>query len=161
CEVARTFVFVGGSGRLGNKSGVQGNRLQSTFIGFLGWVSILGVGIHIGCRDDLKNRGSGEKKIQRPSNYLRALPPFFLCRRVARVLELTLACSGLLGASGLSAFGQSPVLTLDEAIRTTAKNNRSIREAELKRKTAADEVSIARTYRLPSFSLTALGSQPL
>jgi len=107
------------------------------------------------------NRDSGEKGIQRPSNYLRALTRFYLCRRASRVLELTLAFAGLLGASGLPAFGQSPVLTLDEAIRAAEKNNRSVRVAALQRKTAADEVRIARTFRLPSFSLTALGSQPL
>jgi outer membrane protein TolC len=52
-------------------------------------------------------------------------------------------------------------LTLDEAVRAAETNNRSIRVAELEQKKALDEVNVARTYRLPIFSLTALGFQPL
>jgi outer membrane protein TolC len=52
-------------------------------------------------------------------------------------------------------------LTLDDAIRAAEANNRAIRVAQLEREKALDQVQIARTYRLPEFSLIALGSQSL
>jgi outer membrane protein TolC len=52
-------------------------------------------------------------------------------------------------------------LTLREAIQSAEANNRAIRGAELERSRAKDEVDVARSYRLPVFSLTALGSQSL
>jgi outer membrane protein len=56
-------------------------------------------------------------------------------------------------------YGQ--VLTLKEAVRAAAANNRGIRVAELDRETALGEVKTARANRWPLFSVTALGSQPL
>ncbi len=53
------------------------------------------------------------------------------------------------------------VLTLDDAIKAAEANNRAIRVAQLEREKALDQVQIARTYRLPTFSLIALGSQSL
>jgi outer membrane protein TolC len=52
-------------------------------------------------------------------------------------------------------------LTLDEAIKAAEANNRTIRIAQLEREKALDQVQVARTYRLPAFSLIALGSQSL
>jgi outer membrane protein TolC len=52
-------------------------------------------------------------------------------------------------------------LRLDDAIKAAEANNRSILTAELEKKKAFDEVYVARTQRLPIFSLTALGAQPL
>src|SRR5215510_645884 len=60
-----------------------------------------------------------------------------------------------------SALLDAEVLTLQQAIQNTEANNRAIRTAELERSKAKDEVDIARSYRLPVFSLTALGSQSL
>ena len=53
------------------------------------------------------------------------------------------------------------VISLSEAVRTAESEDRSIHIAELDREKALREVSIARTHRLPTFSITALGSQPL
>ena len=53
------------------------------------------------------------------------------------------------------------MLTLQEVIQNAESNNRAIRAAELERSKALDEVNVARTYRLPAFSLTVLGSQSL
>jgi outer membrane protein len=53
------------------------------------------------------------------------------------------------------------VLTLDEAIKAAEANNRAIRVAQLDREKALDQVQVARTHRLPEFSLIALGSQSL
>jgi len=75
--------------------------------------------------------------------------------------KLVFLILGFTGPFCVRTFPQSMVLTLDEAVRTAENNNRSIRIAQLEQKTASDEVRVARTYRLPSFSLTALGSQPL
>src|SRR5262245_10840613 len=55
----------------------------------------------------------------------------------------------------------SRVLTLDDAIKAAEANNRVIRGAQLEREKALDQVQVARTYRLPEFSLIALGSQSL
>jgi outer membrane protein TolC len=53
------------------------------------------------------------------------------------------------------------MLTLQQAIQNAQANNRAIRVAELERSKAKDEVNVARSYRLPVFSLSALGSQSL
>ena len=55
----------------------------------------------------------------------------------------------------------SQTLSLDDAIKAAEVNNRSILTSELDRKKAVKEVYVARTQRLPIFSLTVLGSQPL
>jgi outer membrane protein TolC len=52
-------------------------------------------------------------------------------------------------------------LTLDDAIKAAEANNRTIRVAQLEREKALAQVQVARTYRLPTFSLIALGSQSL
>ena len=53
------------------------------------------------------------------------------------------------------------MLTLQQAIQSAEANNRAIRAAELERSKAQEEVNVARSYRLPAFSLTVLGSQSL
>lgn len=53
------------------------------------------------------------------------------------------------------------VLTLSQAIENAEANNRAVRAAQLERRKASNEVNVARTYRLPVFSVTALGSQSL
>src|SRR5437879_531764 len=52
-------------------------------------------------------------------------------------------------------------LTLQQAIESAEANNRAIRAARLERVKALSEVKVARTYRLPAFSVAALGSQSL
>jgi outer membrane protein len=52
-------------------------------------------------------------------------------------------------------------LTLDEAVRNAQRQDRSIHVAELEREKALRDVDVARTRRLPVFSVIALGSQPL
>lgn len=78
-----------------------------------------------------------------------------------RGLKLALIVLGLTVFSCWCVFAQSQVLTLDEAVKAAEANNRSIRAAQLERNTALDEVRLARTNRLPTFSVTALGSQSL
>jgi len=53
------------------------------------------------------------------------------------------------------------LLTLEQAIRSAEANNRAIVAARLERDKALKEVNVARTYRLPVFSVSALGSQSL
>jgi outer membrane protein TolC len=53
------------------------------------------------------------------------------------------------------------MLTLQQAIEAAEANNRAIRAARLESAKALTEVNVARTYRLPSFSVAALGSQSL
>ncbi|HEY6344950.1 MAG TPA: TolC family protein [Bryobacteraceae bacterium] len=64
----------------------------------------------------------------------------------------------LIGAPGL-VHGQT--LTLQQAIESAEANDRAILAARLERAKAESEVNVARTYRLPAFSLSALGSQSL
>ena len=59
------------------------------------------------------------------------------------------------------AFLQGQTLTLNEAIHLAEAQNRSLQIARLDQRKAADEASVARSYRLPVFSLTAIGSQSL
>jgi outer membrane protein len=56
-------------------------------------------------------------------------------------------------------YGQ--VTTLTEAVQAAEANNRAIRVAELEREKALADVKAASTERLPIFSVTTLGSQPL
>jgi outer membrane protein TolC len=58
-----------------------------------------------------------------------------------------------------SAAGQ--VTTLSDAMREAEAANRTIHSASLEREKSQREVAVAKTHRLPVFSLTALGSQPL
>ena len=60
----------------------------------------------------------------------------------------------------LPAFVHGQTLTLNDAINLAETHNRALQVAQLDQRKAADETNVARTYRLPSFSLTALGSQP-
>jgi outer membrane protein len=64
----------------------------------------------------------------------------------------------LIWAPGLI-HGQT--LTLQQAIGAAEANNRAIRAARLESAKALTEVNVARTYRLPAFSVAALGSQSL
>jgi len=50
---------------------------------------------------------------------------------------------------------------LQQAIEAAEANNRAIRAARLESAKALTEVNVARTYRLPAFSVAALGSQSL
>ena len=52
-------------------------------------------------------------------------------------------------------------LTLQHAIVAAEANNRVIRAARLEHDKALREIGVARTYRLPIFSVSALGSQSL
>lgn len=71
--------------------------------------------------------------------------------------ELIICIAALGGSTTLRA----EVLTLSEAIKMAEANNRSILVAAIERTKARDEVDVARTYRWPVFSVTALGSQSL
>ncbi|HJZ75368.1 MAG TPA: TolC family protein [Vicinamibacterales bacterium] len=56
---------------------------------------------------------------------------------------------------------RAQVTTLGEAVRAAEASNRTIKIAELDRDKARRDVDEAKTRRLPTFSITALGSQPL
>ena len=53
------------------------------------------------------------------------------------------------------------MLSLEHAVTAAEANNRTILGAQLEKKKAIEEIYVARAQRLPVFSLTALGSQPL
>ena len=78
-------------------------------------------------------------------------------RACGTVREYLLAIA-LIWAPGLI-HGQT--LTLQQAIGAAEANNRAIRAARLESAKALTEVKIARAYRLPAFSVAALGSQSL
>ena len=56
---------------------------------------------------------------------------------------------------------QGQTLPLNEAIHLAEAHSRSLQIKQLDQRKAADETSMARSYRFPSFSLTAIGSQSL
>jgi outer membrane protein TolC len=78
-----------------------------------------------------------------------------------RRLIAALLVVGLIELFSVHVFADSQVLSLDEAIKAAESNNRTIRVALLDRKKALDDINVARTNRLPVFSLTALGAQSL
>src|SRR5262252_4339009 len=69
----------------------------------------------------------------------------------------------LIGVAIICAPGllDGETLTLQQAISGAEVNNRAIRTARLEHDRALREVNVARTYRLPIFSVSALGSQSL
>ena len=69
----------------------------------------------------------------------------------------------LLGIAVMWAPGlvHGQTLTLQQAIDSAEANNRAVRAARLEHAKALNEVNIARKYRLPAFSVAALGSQSL
>jgi len=73
----------------------------------------------------------------------------------------------LLVGTSVSTFAQdstpseSAVLTLEQAVNIAQANNRSVKNAQLFASIDDDQIAEARTYRLPSISLYALGSQLL
>jgi hypothetical protein len=58
-------------------------------------------------------------------------------------------------------FVHGETLTLQRAIEAAEANNRAIGVARLEGAKARTEANVARTYRLPAFSVAALGSQSL
>jgi len=90
----------------------------------------------------------------------RAIFPLFLLSFQIPALGLSQQSYNIMN-SVQAAASSSPVLTLDEAVKAAEANNRDIRIAHLEREKALNQVRVARTYRWPSFSLTALGTQPL
>src|SRR5262249_13031053 len=80
-------------------------------------------------------------------------------RRVRCLSGVAQVCLFVLWCVPISSYGQ--VMTLGEALEATSANNRAIRSAELQREKAAEDLRIARTHRLPIFSVTTLASQPL
>lgn len=75
---------------------------------------------------------------------------------IKRLGLLSLMCVGLPVSL---AYGQ--VITLANAVEAAEANNRAIQIAQHQYQAAIAEAQVARTRRLPAFSVTALGSQPL
>jgi outer membrane protein len=69
----------------------------------------------------------------------------------------------LVGAACMlaSRVSHAQTITLTEAVSTAESRDRSIHVAELERNKALREIDVAKTRRFPTFSITALGSQPL
>lgn len=65
-------------------------------------------------------------------------------------------------ASSAPVFSQTPeVLTLDQAINTALRDNRTTQNARFEVEKAQDKLAATRTHMLPSFKLSTLVSQPL
>src|SRR5262245_22646524 len=86
--------------------------------------------------------------------------------RTAPVHRVASPARRILSAVVLACLCRPPIVhgqstTLAEAIRATETSNREIQVAALEREKAVRAVEIVKTHRLPVFSVTALGSQPL
>src|SRR5215831_21299878 len=80
---------------------------------------------------------------------------------IYRLLFFFLICGGLtLKAQDSTPSGPRP-LTLNEAVSLAQANNRQVKIAALTAAIDADKIAEARTYRLPSLSVYALGSELL
>ena len=80
---------------------------------------------------------------------------------IYRLLGIFLICSGLTVKAQESAKSGPPPLTLDEAVSIAQANNRQVKNAILAAAIDDDQIAEARTYRKPSLSVYALGSQLL
>src|SRR5215216_2327667 len=78
------------------------------------------------------------------------------------VLSLLLIAAGVVHQANAQIDGTtSHVLTVDQAIAITLKNNREAKNARLEIEKADDKLDAYRTRRLPSFKISSLVSQPL
>ena len=80
---------------------------------------------------------------------------------IRRLAFLLLACCSITADAQEPAPNGPPVLALDEAVKIALANNPQVKNAELTASMDEDQVSEARTYRLPSINFYALGSQLL
>src|SRR5262245_10945724 len=92
------------------------------------------------------------------------------CRHVTTTSSsktLRLSCGGrrlsftTIACLCLPAVVYGQVTTLSEAIRAAEAANRTIQVATLEHEKALRDVKVAKTQRLPVFSVIALGSQPI
>src|SRR5215467_11483514 len=80
---------------------------------------------------------------------------------IYRPLFIFLICSSLTVRAQESPSSGPPALTLEEAVNLAQANNRQVKNAILTAAIDEDQVAEARTYRLPSLNVYALGSQLL
>src|SRR5215471_13122853 len=80
---------------------------------------------------------------------------------IYRLLFISLICSSLTLKAQESTPSGSPPLTLDEAVNLAQTNNRQLNNALLTVAIDADKIAETRTYRLPTLSVYALGSELL
>jgi len=80
---------------------------------------------------------------------------------IYRLMFVFLICCSLPVRAQESTPEGSPPLTLDEAINLAQANNRQVKNAILTAAIDEEQIAEARTYRLPSLSVYALGSQLL
>jgi 2-polyprenyl-6-methoxyphenol hydroxylase-like FAD-dependent oxidoreductase len=80
---------------------------------------------------------------------------------IRRLLFIFLFCWGAAARAQDSAPSAASPLTLEEAINIAQANNRQVRSAILTAAIDEDQVAEARTYRLSSMNVYALGSQLL
>src|SRR5215470_11813987 len=100
------------------------------------------------------------------------MPPLLRCSHETRFLRSPAArlMAGLESRTKILALAllfcapasvNCQTLSLEDAVIAAEANNRTILDAQLDKKKALEEVYVARTHRLPVFSVTTLGSQPL
>jgi len=80
---------------------------------------------------------------------------------IYRLLFTLLTCCSLTVKAQESTPSGSPPLTLDEAVNLAQANNRQVKNAILTASIDEDKIAEAHTYRLPSLSIYALGSELL
>src|SRR5215469_7099316 len=78
-----------------------------------------------------------------------------------RLLVIFLTCCSLAVKAQESTASGPPPLLLDEAVNLAQANNRQVKNAILTAAIDEDKIAEARTYRLPSLSIYALGSELL
>jgi len=80
---------------------------------------------------------------------------------ISRLAFILLACCSFTTDAQESAPNAPSVLALEEAVNIALANNRQVKNAELTAAMDEDQVAEARTYRFPSISFYALGSELL
>ena len=78
-----------------------------------------------------------------------------------RLIIIVAAAVALCGSANLVMCQEAASLTLDQAIKLAVENNRSAKNARIEVEKQTDKLAAARTYRLPTFKVNSLVSQPL
>jgi outer membrane protein TolC len=78
-----------------------------------------------------------------------------------RLVIIIVAAMAFFGGANLVLCQEADSLTLNQAIKLAVENNRSVKNARIEVEKQTDKLAAAKTYRLPTFKVDSLISQPL
>lgn len=78
-----------------------------------------------------------------------------------RLIMTITALAAFFGSTAIAMSQETDAVTLDQAIKLAIENNRSAQNARIEVEKQTDKLAAAKTYRLPTFKVDSLVSQPL